>query len=94
MRSRWLQKARANLDEATAWVARTDADAAQAMYAHVRARINALATHPERGRPGRIFGTRELVIERYGFLVPYTVHENEVHILRLFHCRQRPPENW
>ncbi|RRD69136.1 type II toxin-antitoxin system RelE/ParE family toxin [Desulfovibrio sp. OH1186_COT-070] len=64
------------------------------MYAHIRKRVVELAKRPEMGRPGRVFGTRELVIERYPYIVPYRIRGREVQIIRVFHTSQRPPEAW
>lgn len=92
VRVRWLKTARRNLDEAMEHIAREDSEAAGEIYAHIRARVATLAETPEIGRPGRVFCTRELVIEKYSFLVPYRIRGNEVQIIRVFHTSRRPPE--
>ncbi|MGY3929215.1 type II toxin-antitoxin system RelE/ParE family toxin [Aeromonas simiae] len=46
------------------------------------------------GRPGRVPGTRELVVQPYPFLIPYRVKGEEIHILRVFHTRLRLPSHW
>ncbi len=94
VRVRWLRTANANLDSAASYIAKEDPDTAQEMYAHIRERVAELAKHPEMGRPGRVFGTRELVIERYPYIVPYRIREREVQVIRVFHTSQRPPEAW
>ncbi|MDR0239556.1 MAG: type II toxin-antitoxin system RelE/ParE family toxin [Deltaproteobacteria bacterium] len=94
MRVRWLRTANRNLDAAIENIARDDPDAAREVYACIRARVADLAKHPEIGRPGRVFGTRELVIEKYPYLVPYRIRGKEVHIIRVFHTSQRLPEAW
>ncbi|MDR2892459.1 MAG: type II toxin-antitoxin system RelE/ParE family toxin [Deltaproteobacteria bacterium] len=94
MRVRWLRAANANLDSAVSYVAKENPDAAQTMYAYIRRRVAELAKHPETGRPGRVFGTRELVIERYPYIVPYRIRGCEVQIIRVFHTSQRLPETW
>jgi plasmid stabilization system protein ParE len=54
-------------------------------------RLRALRAFPNRGRPGRVQGTRELVLMR-PFLAVYEVHEEEVQVLRILHgARQWPP---
>ena len=40
------------------------------------------------GRPGRVYGTRELVLHRHCVAV-YRVQGDEVHVLTLFHTAQR-----
>lgn len=94
MRIKWLRTARKNLDAATSCIAGEDPEAAQKAYAHIKKSVEALGEHPEMGRPGRIFGTKELVISGYPFIVPYRIKGKEVHILRVFHTSQRLPEQW
>ena len=76
------------------YIAREDPDAAVKMYAHIRERVAALTKHPQIGRPGRVFGTRELVIEGYPYIVPYRIQGNELQVLRVFHTSQNPPPQW
>jgi toxin ParE1/3/4 len=48
------------------------------------------------GHPGRIDGTRELVIPDTRYIVPYRVMPqlNRVEILRVFHASRKLPESW
>lgn len=46
------------------------------------------------GRPGRVPGTRELVIPRTTFIVPYRLVGNTIQILRIFHGTRRWPETF
>ena len=94
VRVRWLRTANRNLDAAIEYIARDDPDAASTVHAHIRARVAELAKHPEIGRPGRVFGTRELVIEKYPYLVPYRIRDKEVQVLRVFHTSQKLAETW
>ena len=93
VRIRWLRTASSNLDAAMEYIARDNPDAAKKVYAYIRARVAELAKHPEIGRPGRVFGTRELVIEKYPYLIPYRIRDKEVQIIRVFHTSQRLPED-
>jgi addiction module RelE/StbE family toxin len=94
VRVRWLKTANRNLDDATEYIAREDPKAAKKMYIYIRKYVADLAEHPEMGRPGRMIGTRELVIEKYPYLVPYRICGNEVQVLRVFHTSRRPQESW
>lgn len=94
MRVRWLRKALQNLDEQAGYIAQESPKAAAEMFAFVKAQVDALADFPAVGRPGRVPGTRELVIDRYPLLVPYRVQNDEVHVLRVFHTRRKPPKAW
>jgi len=51
-----------------------------------------LPNNPEMGRPGRVPGTRELLIPRTPFIVPYRLVGNTIQILRIFHGARRWPE--
>jgi toxin ParE1/3/4 len=82
------------MDAELTHIAQEDQDAAIRIYAHIMERVAALATAPNAGRPGRVFGTRELVIERYPYIVPYRVRGDAVEILRVFHTRRLPPKTW
>lgn len=94
MRIRWTRQAAQNLDEISDYVTREYPAHAPAIMARLLESIEKLADAPGLGRPGRIAGTRELVIRKYPYIVPYRVQDNEVHILRVFHARQKPPETW
>jgi plasmid stabilization system protein ParE len=92
MRVRWLRRARQNLDEEASCIAADDPAAARMVVARVLEAVASLAQHPELGRPGRVPGTRELVVPRTRYLVPYRVRAGAVEILRVFHTsRGLPP---
>jgi plasmid stabilization system protein ParE len=55
--------------------------------------VDLLQTHPEIGRPGRLVGTRELVIPDTPFVIPYRIRQERLELLAVFHGRQRGPEN-
>jgi len=94
MRVRWLQKAIRNLDAEASHIAQDNSSAAAEMFEYVKTRIDALSQFPLSGRPGRVPGTRELVIDRYPFVVPYRVESEELHVLRVFHTRRKLPQAW
>jgi len=94
MRVKWLQTAIKSFDKAMAYIAKEDEEAAQEMSDYIKARVAGLIEQPHQGRPGRIFGTRELVIDKFPFIVPYRVKNDEVQILRVFHTSRKPPRKW
>ena len=83
MHVRWLRKAIANLNAEADYIAQENPQAAAEMFTYVKAKVESLADFPATGRPGRVPGTRELVIDRYPLRVPYRVVGNELHVLRV-----------
>jgi addiction module RelE/StbE family toxin len=81
--------ARADLEAIDAFIRRDNPDAAQRVTEALRARIELLERYPNLGRPGKLPGTRELVIARLPYLVIYRLHASSVEILRVMHTSQR-----
>lgn len=94
MRVRWLRKALRNLDEEAAYIANDDSAAARMVVERVLNAVAMLAQQPDMGRPGRVPGTRELVVPRTRYIVPYRVRGDAVEILRVFHTSRRLPQSW
>lgn len=92
MRVRWLRRALRNLDEEAAFIAQdSPKSAAAAFVEHLLASAELLAAQPQMGRPGRVPGTRELVVTRFPYILPYRVREQNVEILRVFHTARKWP---
>lgn len=66
--------------------------AALAVYEEIQHQIARLADHPKMGRPGRISGTRELVLNRTPYIAIYSVSEKAISILRILHGAQKWPK--
>jgi plasmid stabilization system protein ParE len=94
MRVRWLRTALLNLDEEASYIAADDPAAARLVVARVLEAVAQLADQPALGRPGRVPNTRELVIARTRYGVPYRVKRDAVEILRVFHTSRRLPKRW
>ena len=91
MQIRWLRAALRNLDEEASFIAADDPRAARLVVARVLDSVAQLADQPGLGRPGRVPGTRELVVPKTRYVVPYRVNGEAVEILRMFHTSRRPP---
>jgi plasmid stabilization system protein ParE len=94
MRVRWLRKALRNLDDEASYIAVDDPNAARLVVARVLEAVHTLEREPALGRPGRVPGTRELVVRKTRYLVPYGVRGDVIEILRVFHTSRRAPEKW
>lgn len=91
MRIKWLKRAILDLDEEISYIAQDNPEIAIIMYSYIRNYIKVLENFPDLGRPGRVFGTRELVLDRYPYIIPYRVKNENLEILRIFHTRRKPP---
>jgi toxin ParE1/3/4 len=54
--------------------------------------VERLREFPAIGRPGRIEGTRELIITGTPYIVPYRVTGDTVQVITVMHSSQRWPE--
>jgi toxin ParE1/3/4 len=73
------------------YIAKDSERSAATVAARILDAIVALEAHPELGRPGRIVGTRELVVPGTPYLIPYRVRRDRLELLAVFHGRQRWP---
>ncbi len=94
MRVRWLRSALRNLDDEAAYIAKNDPRAAARTVERIRRAVDQLGDHPEVGRPGRVSGTRELVVPDTPYIVPYRVRGDRIEILRVFHGARRWPRRF
>ena len=94
MRIRWLRIALRNLDAEASYIARDAPGAAHVVVQRVLDAVAALAEQPALGRPGRVAGTRELMVPNTRYLVPYRVRGQTVEVLRVFHTPRRLPQQW
>jgi toxin ParE1/3/4 len=53
--------------------------------------VDLLQNQPEMGRPGRVLGTRELVVLDTPYIIPYRVRRERLELLAVFHGRQKWP---
>ncbi|MGJ3699642.1 type II toxin-antitoxin system RelE/ParE family toxin [Variovorax sp. AFSI2.2] len=94
MRIKWLRAALRNLDEEATYIATDDAAAARLVVGRIFQSVAMLALQPGLGRPGRVPGTRELIVPKTRYIVPYRVRGDTVEILRVFHTSRRLPQRW
>lgn len=92
MQVKWLRRALENLDEEAAYIAKDSPRMAAELVRHLQDSVAMLAEHPDMGRPGRIAGTRELVVTRFPYILPYRVRGSAVEILRVFHTARKWPQ--
>jgi toxin ParE1/3/4 len=91
MRVRWTTDAADDLEKISDYIAEDRPQTARRIALYVVRAVDALDTFPNRGRPGRVEGTRELILAPLPFIAVYEVHGEEVHVLRLLHGAQQWP---
>ena len=94
MRLRWLRTALRNLDDEATFISEDDPAAATRVVQRVMQAVALLEAQPGIGRPGRVPGTRKLLVPRTRYVVPYRVRGQTIEILRVFHTSRRLPERW
>lgn len=71
----------------TEFLAERNRQAAADVIERLTLAVDGLATFPNRGRPGLVAGTRELV-SVWPYVVVYRVHGDTVRVLRVWHGAQ------
>lgn len=94
MQVEWLRRALLNLEQEAAYIARDNPRTAAALVLEADETTRLLARHPDMGRPGRVSGTRELVLPNFPYIIPYRVKEQRVEILRVFHTSRKWPRGF
>jgi toxin ParE1/3/4 len=53
--------------------------------------VDLLRTHPQIGRPGRVPGTRELVVPDTPYVIPYRVRRERLELIAVFAAAKNGP---
>lgn len=94
MRVKWTRKALVDLDKAVEFIAADKPTASTDVALKIWAAAKMIARQPGMGRPGRVPGTRELVIPSLPYILPYTEQYGAVFILRVMHTSMKWPKNF
>ena len=88
----WRPSAVEDIEQARRYIAQFNPGAATRVFAAIRTSVRTLADFPQRGRLGRVEGTRELVVPRTPYLIAYTVIGQQLVILAVLHHAREWPE--
>jgi addiction module RelE/StbE family toxin len=91
MHLRWTQEAANDLEHIADYLLTHAPDRAPELVRAVYDAPSALLTFPNRGRPGKKEGTRELVLTPLPYIVVYTVRGDVIFIVRILHGAQQWP---
>jgi toxin ParE1/3/4 len=91
----WSSEAIRDLISLTAYIAEESPAGARRVVIRILQTVETLLPHnPQVGQPGRVPDTRELVIPRTPYIVPYRLQNQTIQILRVYHGAQRWPESF
>jgi toxin ParE1/3/4 len=89
----WAEQAIRQLVQAEDYVALSNSEeVAERITTRIVSSIQQLVRFPMSGRPGRVPGTRELVISNTPFIVAYVIDHERVVVLAIYHGAQKWPE--
>lgn len=92
MRLEWSRFAQADREAIFDYIEADSPQAAITVDDRIRQQIDELMKFPEIGRPGRIKGTRELIIQRTPYIAVYRIAGKTIRILRVLHGAQMWPQ--
>lgn len=90
----WTERAEQDADEITDYIAKSNPIAAVEAIREIERSAASLIGQPCRGRPGRLSGTRELVITGLPYIVAYRVHHEVIEVVRVLHTSRMWPERF
>lgn len=90
-RLRWSIAAADDLESISLYLHVNHPNFASGTVTRIYLSARSLRQFPEKGRPGLIEGTRELVLAPLPYLITYSYSEECVHLLRIFHGAQQRP---
>jgi toxin ParE1/3/4 len=91
MKIRWSPEAAADFAGIVEFIHEQNPSAAYRVANGLYESATSLESFPNRGRLGRVEGTRELVLSPLPFIVVYRVQHRTVEIARVLHGSQRWP---
>ena len=94
MQLKWTLAASRDLDSVEQYIRRANPGAAIETVLEIVRDVGMLAEHPGLGRPGRVEGTRELVIAGLPYVVAYLHRGDTVTVLRILHGAMKWPERF
>jgi toxin ParE1/3/4 len=91
MRVVWSRRAVGHLQALRDYIAKDSDQNAALVAERILHSVELLQTQPDMGRPGRVLGTRELVVPNTPYIIPYRVKRGRLELIAVFHGRQKWP---
>ena len=90
----WSPEARVDLREIVLYLSEKNPYAAKALFERIEVVATDIIDTPYIGRPGRVPGTRELVITDTPYILPYQIRSGFIEILRVYHSARKWPNQF
>jgi toxin ParE1/3/4 len=87
----WSLRAIRQLVSLRAYIAKDSEQNGALLAGKILDAVDLLQTHPDMGRPGRVLGTRELVVPGTPYIIPYRVRRERLQLIAVLHGRQKWP---
>lgn len=87
----WSRRAIRHLVALRAYIGQDSELNAALVASRILKAVDLLQTQPGMGRPGRVPGTRELVVPGTPYIIPYRVRRERLELMAVFHGRRRWP---
>ena len=94
MAVKWTRAASRDLESVERYISQDNPETAIDTVVEIIRRVEMLAEHPGLGRPGRVAGTRELVLGGLPYVVSYIHQADTIVILRVLHGAMKWPESF
>ena len=88
----WSPRAIAHLTHLRSYIARDNPKAANRVATALLNAVELLAELPNLGRPGRVAGTREMVVPGTPYVIPYRIRGDRLEVIAVFQGRQKWPK--
>jgi len=89
----WSPRATEHLAHLRSYIARDNPKAANGIARALLDAVERLGDLPNLGRPGRVVGTRELVVPETPYVIPYRLRGDRFEVIAVFHARQKWPKH-
>ncbi len=90
MEVRFSESSLEDLRSIREYICANNEESAKKVVSHILEQVeNILVNNPAIGRAGRILTTREFVISKYPYILPYQVRGNTIYILRVLHTSRK-----
>ena len=93
MTVKWTKTALINLGLIADYISRDNGTRAKTFVQEIYKKANVLTEFPTIGRPGRVIGTRELIVHK-NYIIAYRVRGEDAEIIRVHHVAKQWPSTF